>query len=668
MDSKMTISGSFVRQTAALVFTLLLFWAIGNANAAPTSSGSVGAGDQALLIQGAGAMGPAASAHLTPAAGAPAINSASGPATQLWPSVVSYSRVVDWAKPYLQSDLHLGIDYTFQFNIQMSARDSESRSPAVPDGWYELDMAVVLPKVRSSYLEAAGGKMELSPYERFVTSRSMLVQVSGGVVNRQITLRFPNLSATTIANHLYVSLTPIAKYCILRGQRSPCIQLGADNQPDLARSTVTKMEGYRPSLLDIAFVPYIPAGAGTANPDDAPLSPNPAADSNLPSYIAAAKAFQAAQRSHRPAPAMSPQQFANQSGLVYMSTNDILLHQSAEQWNVDGDWTSDLRALMNSESLGTVDLTIEESSLWSELCAALVMTNEKTLKDLRSTSGPIYNSMTQVQSFVHHCSVSAPAVFRLTVVDHIYRFDAANVIIDSMQPLRFSLATNFMVSRSHSRDSFTNFNAMELLFKAFDTFGIPLRALGISHGISVSDSRSQSEGASGQITLGLDFNVMPVRIPATRWQRCLEVRPVANRQLPFYDDTPTAKHNGLYLCDDVKTTPREAGDVYAHVFAHSGDTSMIDSFSPLAQAVNVALRGDRDISTFFTLIRQSLTPDHDSRILPSAATDTARAYFANTPSTQAGLIIRPVRYQKENVPSFAEMVFGSYRETFLGSN
>ena len=668
MDAKMTISGSFGRQTAALLLTLLLFWVIGNANAAPTSSPSVNAGDQALLIQGAGLMGPAASTRWIPAAGAPTHSGTFGPETQLWPAVVSYSRVVEWAKPYLQSDLHLGIDYTYQFNIQMSARDSESRSPAVPDGWYELDMAVVLPKVRSSYLKEASGKMELTPYERFVTSRSMLVQVSGGVVNRQVTLRFPNLSATTIANHLYVSLIPLEKECILNGRRAACIQLGADNQPDLKRSTVTKMAGYRTSLLDIAFVPFVPAGAGTANPEDAQLSPNPTVDSSLPSYIAAAKVFQAAQSASRPAPAMTPQQFAARSGLVYLSTSDILLRQSAEQWRVDEDWTSDLRALMNNESLGAVDLKIDQSSLWSELCAALVMTNEKTLKDLRSTTGPVYNSIGQVQAFVNHCSVSAPAVFRLTVVDHIYRFDSANVTIDSMQPLRYSLSTSFMVSRSHSRDSSTSFNPTELLFKAFDTFGIPLRALGVSHSVSVTDGRSQSAGTSGVLNLGLDFNVMPVRIPATRWQRCLEVRPVANRQLPFYDDTPTAKHNGLYLCDPIKTTPHNVGDIYAHAFAHSGDTSMVDSYSPLAQSVNLALRGDRDLSTFFTLIHQSLTPDYNTQILPAAALDSARAYFANTPSAQAGLIIRPVRYQKESVPSFADMVFGSYRETFLGAN
>ena len=671
MRSETTILGAIVRQTAVLLVTLFLFWMVSSANAAPlNSSSSAAASDQILLIQGSGALAPVPSVHFDSARGGTFTGARQGPfrEIQLWPGTVSYTRVVDWAKPFLQSDLHLGIDYTYQFNFQLRARDADSHTPAVPDGWYELDMAVVMPQVKGTYLKTATGKSSLTAYERFVTSRSMLILVSDGVANRQITFRFPNLSATTIANHLYISFTPIQKACVsANGMQTSCIRTSADGQPDLSNSVVIKMSGYKPYLLDIPFVPFIPAGAGSSNPDDAPVSPNPATDANLPAYIAAARTYQAALPFNSPSAVTTPQEFATRSGLVYLLAGDKRLDEWAKYWRVDAQWRPQLMQMLHDESLGTLDLKNETAELWSGLCAALVMNNQKALTDMRSTN-PVYNSIAQTQHFVALCSDHAPQVFRLTVVDHVYRFDATQVTIDAMQPMRYSISTNFMVSRSHSRDSFNSFSPLEILYKAFDVFGLPLRALGIAHSVTQSDGQSQNESTSGSITMGLDFNVMPIRIPLARWQRCLEVRPVMNPQLPFYDNLPTANTNGLYICDDIKTTPRSVGEIYAHVFAHSGDTSLVDSYSPLAQSVNIALQGDRDIAAFFALTRQALTPVHDSRIFPAAMLEKSRAYFAGTPTAQPGLIVHPVRFFKEDAPSFTEMVFGVYKETFVGAN
>jgi hypothetical protein len=674
MDSQKTIFGVRARQMAVWAIAVVLPITAPRALAAPSPSAAV-ANDQLLLIQGQGVMEPAPAPRLHsgfPAAATGIYSSVSGNIL-LWPGTVSYTRAVEWVKPYLQPDLHLGVDYTYQFNFMLRGRDSASAVQAVPDGWYELDMAVVLPEIKTAYLKAAGISRKLNPYDRFITSRSLLIQVSGGVANRRITLRYPNLSATTIANHLYVSLTPLQMNCTRPRYETavPCIQTDAHGQPDLKNSTIRPLDGYKSYLLDIPFVPYAPAGSGTSNPDDAPPSPNPAADANLAEYIARARTYQAAKSGGRSAP-ISAKAFADTNLLNYVSWNDPSLSRSLEQWHPHGEIHVNVRPLLQrlfaQNSLGTVELKDGGyDQLWQALCATLVNFNRKVMNDLKSDR-PTYDR-NNIRAMIGMCGRYPDKALRLTLTDHIYRFDSSKVEIEAMQPLRFMMQTGFMVSRSHSQDSFYSFNPLELPFKVFDAFGIPLRALGLNHSVNSSDGRSENESSGGSVMLGLDFNLMPLRIPVTRAQRCLEVKPLSQPLLPFFDETaPTRSRNGLYICADVSNQPRVAGEIFAHIFVHGGDTSLVDSYNPLAQSVNVALQGDRDISTFFQLTRQALTPDHDSRVLPTQMLDGARDYFAHTPTSQPGVIVRPVQFYREKVPSFVGMVFGTYKENFIGQN
>ena len=158
----------------------------------------------------------------------------------VWPAMVSYSRIGEgWLKYYIQPDLKLGASYTNSFTFQLNARDSQSHPHQLPDGWYLLQAALLLPSNGNSLArQKLGLSTALSPYERFVSSREMFVHVSGGTANRQITLEIPNLSATTVMNHLYVELTPLQTICRRpnEDEEHECLILGPKGEPDAQRA------------------------------------------------------------------------------------------------------------------------------------------------------------------------------------------------------------------------------------------------------------------------------------------------------------------------------------------------------------------------------------------------------------------------------------------------
>jgi hypothetical protein len=153
-----------------------------------------------------------------------------------------------------------------------------------------------------------------------------------------------------------------------------------------------------------------------------------------------------------------------------------------------------------------------------------------------------------------------------------------------------------------------------------------------------------------------------LHIPTVGTRRCLLVIPDHDDNSPLIDYTKDA-NNGLYICSEPEQVDVE--EIYAHVFERGRDTSTVDAFDPLTQSINFSLRGDRDITSFFYLVRNNITANHDSRIMPFQMLHNAEEYFAETPITSPGMIVRPISYESDPVPSFISKAFGAYYESFM---
>lgn len=580
-----------------------------------------------------------------------------GQVTQLWPNTLVIGRAVKWMSPFLQPNLKLGMDYTYSFTFFLRARDAMGRSPAVPDGWYELELAVVLPDTESVYISAAGLAGRNGPYDRFVTSRSMLVQVSGGTFNRKITLRFPNLTATTVINSLYAELTPLESDCSDSGGIAsvhPCIALDENGQPDVRKSQLHRRSNYKPYMLEVPFVPYATSGGGSSSPDDVPASPNAPADSSLAEYIMKAKLYQSA-AIRKDSAAVTPFTYAKQNGLNLFSINDPAFVK----------YTTTFNSIAALEGDGALTITQNDPGFWSQLCTTMFENNKSLIQDLNSPQ-PTQNPQA-VESMIANCAHYPSYVFRISRVTHIYRFDQNAVRFRHPLPLRYSVQSSFMTGRSRSQDSSKTISTLAIPFKVLEAFGIPISALGYSQTVSYSNGASTSISALGSLSLGLDFNVLGASIPALHSQRCLQIFPIAFPNSPFIDKKPGA-NNGLYLCGPDSEQPITVNESYAHIFMHSGDTSIVDSYSPEVQSANLAIQGDRDVSNFFYQTRVAMVPDAGNPMAPFKVLKSAQSFFASTPSSGSYMVVSPLQFPSENVPSFFQQVLGGYQDPALSGN
>ena len=66
-----------------------------------------------------------------------------GGINDLWPKFVSYAPQTEYVETFVQPDLSLGVQYNYHFNFELGARNSSGRGTSTPDGWYQLQIAVI---------------------------------------------------------------------------------------------------------------------------------------------------------------------------------------------------------------------------------------------------------------------------------------------------------------------------------------------------------------------------------------------------------------------------------------------------------------------------------------------------------------------------------------------
>jgi hypothetical protein len=352
----------------------------------------------------------------------------------------------------------------------------------------------------------------------------------------------------------------------------------------------------------------------------------------------------------------TPEQYAEREKLHFLSIDDPQITAYSTSWFKDPDRLRfELNKLLRNEGLGPILISDTEKELSPALC--------QMLSDRNASLGKI--SRWFAAGGAQDC-VRDRWLYRMSQVTHIGKINSSRKLQRIFsRPMSFAMMANFMINRSHSQDVFSTFSMRTgaTLFKALEAFGLPITGgADIGHTVSVADSRSRSESTIGSLSSTLDFNVNALHIPTVGTRRCLLVMPENDRNSPLVDFNKGAK-NGLYICGEAEDTDVE--EIYAHVFERGRDTSTVDAFDPLTQSINFSLRGDRDITSFFYLVRKNITANHDSRILPFQMLSKAEEYFSETPFTSPGLVVRPISYETDPAPSFLSKAFGAYAETFM---
>lgn len=558
----------------------------------------------------------------------------------LWPRSVSYSMQTNSLEAYLQSDLKIGMKYNYSFNFDLAARNGQGRGMATPDGWYQLQIAVI----KKSGVGLRGQNKKADPLERYVTSASMFLKVTNGSFARRISLRFPDIRETSRKHHLFIELIPLQEDCDENGQKIRCIKVDARGEADPDHSILEPRPGYKTYLLEMPFMPFMPAGGKVGDVDDLSDEEQAFLGGSLAKYIARAQLLknrQAIQGRDQ----NSPAEHARKNNLSLMSLDDPKLSQSAAL----------IRKILDNKSLGTIKFDDNQKAMLVSLCTQLVANQDEF--QARNAKMPFQRERSAVvKTHIRWCTKDPATYMRMSRVLHVGQTIPSKIERLAQKPLTYTLMSNFMSNRSISRDAYSSVNIKppDILIKMLDMVGI-----GFNHSVTVGNSRSRSEMGVASMADSLDFNYVIFNIPTTGSQQCLEVRGQNEPGTFFYVESPKG-NMGLYICDRKDDAIIETPELYAHVFERCKDTTMMEC-DKLSQSVNVALRGEREVSAFFYAIRGGISPDHNNRVTPFGDMDKAESYFAGIPLMDTMEIITPVEFPQEKIPSFLELATGRNR-------
>lgn len=591
---------------------------------------------------------------------------------ELWPKLVAYSPQTDYVETFVQPDLSLGIQYNYHFNFELSARNSNGRGTNTPDGWYQLQVAVIKKSRDSIFNEAPTRE---TSYSRYVTSTSALVKISGGSFAHKISMRFPDPTMVALKHHLYIELIPLDNKCLFDipgggpAVTNPCLRTKPDGSVDISRSQLKADTRYKPYLIEMPFVPRVTAGSKMSDTGDVAKEDLPYSEVSLADYIAKSQLEHGARLAAQAKRGSSPAEYARKNKLHLVTPDDELFKYVEKRWGAPGSVAQFLRGVLNKRSSGPIQLTEDMGPLFSSICEALMYKNEVYLEEMRNPrpgmmgmSGSRYGD---VNSLVRLCQTHARFVFRMTRVTHVGKPVANEVRRISQRPLSYNIMQNFVVSRGRSEDTYSSvtFKPLQIFFKFLEGFGMNLGFIDVSITNSVSSSQGESAATIASMMTSLDFSYVVLNIPTIGTQQCLEIRPVMNNALPFYDSTKDAT-NGFYVCDRVQRQKVDIPEVYAHVFQRCTDSAILDCYDPLTQVINFGLRGEREMSAFLYTVRKNLSPTGDNRLPEFQNYEGAERFFSTTPMTDRLKVITPVEFPKEGIPSFMAKLMYAYQEKF----
>lgn len=656
MGYTVTNYGNMGRLAASVVVGFLFY--IGTANAQFNTNNNI------VFIQAAGiGSNPVQTIPVLRSPTTP--NSLAGASNDVWPKLVQFQPVTEWVEPYIQNDMSYGLQYTYQFYFELSARNNNGNGVAVPDGWYQLQIAVV--KISNEKIFNPNPQPE-NPLSRYVTSTSAIVKVTQGSFSRKVSLRFPKVIDTALKHHLYIELIPLDNNCNSTGPdgkqiSAACIKTNPDKTANVLASTLKPLNNFRNYLIEMPFVPKVTSGTKLSDTDDINAKNLPF-EKSLADYIAAAQLFQGQERRSKQVRPLTPEQYAAEAKLHYMTPDDPFFEQMGSRWKERGapSWKEMFESILRQRSAGVIHIPDQFKSMFSMLCEGFANKNQKYNRDIMQPT-MFFSPYGDVYQAIQFCQMFPERDFRITRVIHIGKPLGAQYKRINQGNYNYNLMSNFALNRSSSRDTFQSysFKPASILFNFISSLGLGMGFVDIGVTNSVGNSRSTSGTGIASMGMTLDFTNATLNIPTVNSTACLEIRPAARAGYAYYDFTPGAK-NGFYICD--KTANIDIPETFAHVFIRCGDSGSIECYDPVTQSMNFSLRGEREISGFLYAVRKMINPEGDNVLPPFAETPGAEQFFRLTSVTGNMRYITPIEFPTEAVPSFMGRLLYMYGEKF----
>ncbi|NJL25352.1 MAG: hypothetical protein HC902_09345 [Calothrix sp. SM1_5_4] len=500
-----------------------------------------------------------------------------------------------------------------------------------------------------------------------------VVKVSDGSFNRDIALRFDNITATTLLNDFYVEILPLQEEC--DGGRPPdgrkvirkkCIQLHPDGAIDSAKSELRVRDGYKSYLIRGEIVPFLGSASGKADPDSSSSAIASALGGDtLAKFAVDAMAYRRRVSLRSNPERVGPAEYAAENRLHYLDIDDPLIDQVMQRNPKFARAREELRRIFANRSIGTITLSEDQRPLMSVLCDVLVRKNEAYQNRKKDVGSFVTVDLADVQEKIRQCSLQPGRFLRMSRIIHVGKVDTTRPVRRLFnQQLNFAVIANFVVNRGHSFDTITslNFKPGGFLVKILDSVGI-FAILDFGQTVINVETRGKSEASIASLSDTMDVNPLGLNIPVADSRSCLHVSPVKSTTSPFIDHRPEA-NNGLYICDEqVKSS--EVHEIYAHIVTRARDSSIVEAYDALTQTVNLSLRGDRELSAFFYQVRKGITPDHHNQIFPPEMLKGRRPVLCLDPLGRHGPRGPSRPLPGKPIPSFTERMLFQHKERFV---
>jgi hypothetical protein len=532
----------------------------------------------------------------------------------VWPNSVSYTD----RKPAprykstsfkVERDLNLTVTRHYSFTINISRDDFRGTSQTLNDGWYLMNMALILPNPEVPARGKIGLGAKLPPEDLYIASVSRLVRYSNGAIQTDVDMEFDNMTVLALESQLYIQLAPVIQ---------ESLEILPSGYVNVYNTTVAIADSSATPL--VVSIPFTPIKDNDSRHISTPDNGNrtDVLIENLQKYTNDAQLIRA---NARPQP-MDESTFATKNKLFLLNADDITFPEHAAAF--DRQLFNNLFEITN----GAVQPLPDNLSpaITNALCAKLF-----AVQPGRAYRG-IYQSGDYLR--MEGCRRDPDKYLRFSKTIHAKAVVTGNSFGVEEVPLHYNVLSNFSISLSDSTDTTMSLGASVNSVSLLSAFGknadFTVANISVSANVSQNQNFSVGHSGTGQTITSLTVTPIEAQIPLATYRTCLMVE--ANTAAL----QTRLKFNGLYICQPMRTGLNFTEHFYLALQDVNGKTDVSN------QAVNVLMRSERDINEFFSAIDQFVNPIKNDPISVGDVFKNSKQIYARLQHMAPGVFVMPM--------------------------
>lgn len=520
---------------------------------------------------------------------------------------------VNWARS--EETLEYSVDDSlaptgfYSYNFTIAPKLVGARSTGIDDSYLLMRMVVLSPRDKSLDIkDPAFRDKEL--YRRFVTGTETVVKVTGGMVTRKVTFKFPVLSALAVRNTLLIQFLPINNKKLKFNEEG----LPEDDSP----VEILPNPAFVANVIKMPFIPRdnqgfsqppAPVFAGEVSPEER---------LDLGAFMRAASTYKEMLKAQNQR-MVRPEEIAKTHNLRLTRWDEPLLGRLLKAVHISPD---QLEAQVNR-------IDQQHPALPEKLAEAFCYLLARRMKSQYADVGPIVSA-----AFIP-CTSDPEEAFELSKTWHVIKLKNGDENRNHYQgaPASLSMSLNFGRNRTHTEDFMSGlsqgFSLNPMNFLPIDIKGVSLN-LGYTETLIASNSRSRFEGHVASESTVLDIPHWSMNLEVERYIPCVMVRANrAHRAWAYANELP-----GFYICGkQTAERPVQFRETYFCIQPADRSSSAIDPHDPRNQIINMTIRGLRDYSFFRRTVQEFASAKVDDRkAIGNVLDDRVQAYHQAFPS------------------------------------